>query len=811
MKKFLILVLFIFAGSISAQWYNLQWPPTATINEGEAVDVYAHVWIDGVTNVGSPGVGISAWIGVHNENTDPSTWPEDAWIAASFNGDVGNNDEFTAAIGGSLSGGTYYYASRFLYEPPGAISKNNETQDIAYWYGGTGGPWNNDSGVLTVNAVPTIGWANLQWPPTATIQEGNSVDVYAQVWMDGVTNVGSPGNGILAWIGINDENTNPATWSDSAWQVANFNTDVGNNDEFTAAIGSNLTEGTYYYVSRFAYQPPVTLKDDVNRATNGLNYYYGGYNGGAWDSTNNVAGVLTVNALPDTVIDWANLQWPPSVDLVDQLSFTAYGQVYEAGITSDSGKAPEIEAWFGLNTENTDPATWPEASWKPGTYNVDVGNNDEYMAQINLLEFAASIGNLQDPPEEFYYSVRYRLNGGEYFYGGFQGGFWDGVNNVNGEGTLDFTGPASLGWCNLQWPPSIDLNQGESETVYAQMWIDGVTQQEGPTANVPVFIGVHNENTDPSTWPDEAWIPAEFNTDVGNNDEFMADIGAGLEPGTYYYASRFIPGGIKSFYGGYNAEGGGFWNGNTNVSGVLTISSDLGPMVDWCNLQWPPTGDIQEGDEYMVYAQAWIDGITNAEGVTPGLTAWIGISNEDTSPEDWDESAWYEAGFNVDAGNNDEFWLDIGPYLSGGTYYYATRFQYENGVYSYGGYNEGGGGFWDGTTNVSGVVTVDPSTSVEDEAVPTVYAMDQNYPNPFNPSTTVRFSIPKTSSVKVKVYDVMGQEVALLKNGTLDVGIHEINWNAEALSSGVYFLRIEATAVDQSDQFIDLKKMILMK
>ncbi len=798
MKKLFLLILTIFVGSISAQWYNLQWPPTATINEGDSVNVYGQIWVDGVTSNPGQGTGITAWFGVYDQDTDPSTWPESAWKEAAFNGDVGNNDEYTTAIGSELSGGTYYYASRYFY-----------VDAAVYWYGGTGGPWNNDNGVLTVNALPTIGWANLQWPPEATVQVGDSVDVYAQVWMDGVTTGEGQGTGIVAWIGVNDENTNPSTWPEYSWQLASYNGDVGNNDEYTEAIGNNLSAGTYYYVSRFLYEPPTSIKS--NSISADPNYYYGGFQGGAWDSVNNVAGVLTVNAAPDTVIDFANLQWPPEVHLVDQLAFNAYGQVYEAGVTDSEGQGEGIEAWFGLYIENTDPSTWPESIWQTAEYNVDVGNNDEYIATLNIRDILSNLEGSIIQTNKFYYSVRYRLNGGEYFYGGFQGGFWNGESNVNGEGTFEFSDFSAVGWCNLQWPPQIELNQGETETVYAQMWISGITEEEGPTPNVNAYIGVYDENTDPANWPEEAWIPADFNVDVGNNDEYMAEIGEGLEPGTYYYASRFVPGGIKSFYGGYNESGGGFWNGTENVSGILTIKSNEGPSVDWCNLQWPPEGVIEVGDDYTVYAQAWIDGITYTEGQTDGLKAWIGVSTENTNPTEWDESVWHQADFNVDAGNNDEFWLNIGPLLEQGTFYYASRFQFLGGQYSYGGYNEEGGGFWNGYSNVSGIVIVDPILSVDEETIPTVYSLDQNYPNPFNPSTTIRFAVPMQSSVKVKIYDVMGQEVAELNNGILETGIHELNWNAESLSSGIYFLRIQATATDRSDQFIDMKKMILMK
>lgn len=85
------------------------------------------------------------------------------------------------------------------------------------------------------------------------------------------------------------------------------------------------------------------------------------------------------------------------------------------------------------------------------------------------------------------------------------------------------------------------------------------------------------------------------------------------------------------------------------------------------------------------------------------------------------------------------------------------------------------------------------------------YALEQNYPNPFNPSTIIRFSIPEQTNVTLKIFNSVGQEVASLFNGEVSAGNHEVNFNASALSSGVYFYRI------QSPSFTDTKKMILVK
>ena len=103
------------------------------------------------------------------------------------------------------------------------------------------------------------------------------------------------------------------------------------------------------------------------------------------------------------------------------------------------------------------------------------------------------------------------------------------------------------------------------------------------------------------------------------------------------------------------------------------------------------------------------------------------------------------------------------------------------------------------------------SETVEVEVViPNVYSLAQNYPNPFNPSTMINFSLAVDSKVSLKIFDVLGQEVASLINQDLDAGVHNYNFNATGINSGVYFYRIEATGVNGTE-FVDVKKMILVK
>jgi hypothetical protein len=95
--------------------------------------------------------------------------------------------------------------------------------------------------------------------------------------------------------------------------------------------------------------------------------------------------------------------------------------------------------------------------------------------------------------------------------------------------------------------------------------------------------------------------------------------------------------------------------------------------------------------------------------------------------------------------------------------------------------------------------------------IPTVFSLSQNYPNPFNPSTTIGYSLPLRSSVTVKVYSILGQEVATLVNSEQGAGYYQAVWNASRVASGVYLVRISAQSTEKSASFIQVKKMILMK
>ncbi len=93
----------------------------------------------------------------------------------------------------------------------------------------------------------------------------------------------------------------------------------------------------------------------------------------------------------------------------------------------------------------------------------------------------------------------------------------------------------------------------------------------------------------------------------------------------------------------------------------------------------------------------------------------------------------------------------------------------------------------------------------KENTIPTDYSLSQNFPNPFNPETTIKFSLPQRSNVKLEIYDALGRVVSTLVNGELDAGSYKYNWNAAGFASGVYLYRITA------NNFSSSKKLMLVK
>lgn len=203
---------------------------------------------------------------------------------------------------------------------------------------------------------------------------------------------------------------------------------------------------------------------------------------------------------------------------------------------------------------------------------------------------------------------------------------------------------------------------------------------------------------------------------VANNDDDAGGITPqslfteeALPAGTYYLAA----GAYNMVFGADNFN---VTTTNTTATGTLVVnaSTPSDNTVDFCNLQFPFEGDIETGQDHIVYTQVYEAGVTEPQGEQGlGIEAWIGFSETDATTTadfasgDW---TWVVADYNTNgpASNNDEYSAEIGSGRTEGTYYYVSRYSIDGGPFSYGGINPGGsdGNFWDGTNFVSGELTV---------------------------------------------------------------------------------------------------------
>jgi hypothetical protein len=95
--------------------------------------------------------------------------------------------------------------------------------------------------------------------------------------------------------------------------------------------------------------------------------------------------------------------------------------------------------------------------------------------------------------------------------------------------------------------------------------------------------------------------------------------------------------------------------------------------------------------------------------------------------------------------------------------------------------------------------------SLQIDEIPSGYGLEQNYPNPFNPITTIKYDLPKESQVTLKLFNILGQEVATLVNEEQKAGYKSVDWDGSNVSSGVYFYRMQA------GDFMQTRKLVLLK
>lgn len=132
---------------------------------------------------------------------------------------------------------------------------------------------------------------------------------------------------------------------------------------------------------------------------------------------------------------------------------------------------------------------------------------------------------------------------------------------------------AEIGWANLQWPPTYTGSSCAEAGFYGQIWIDGQTSVPGATPGLQAQFGIGPDGTDVSQW---IWLPATFNVDVGNNDEFVFTLNVQIPVGVYDYAYRYrLDGGADWYYADLNGPAAA---GVLANPGSMEITETCGPV-----------------------------------------------------------------------------------------------------------------------------------------------------------------------------------------------------------------------------------------
>ncbi|WP_445451983.1 GEVED domain-containing protein [Flavobacterium sp. 25HG05S-40] len=273
-----------------------------------------------------------------------------------------------------------------------------------------------------------------------------------------------------------------------------------------------------------------------------------------------------------------------------------------------------------------------------------------------------------------------------------------GINNVTSEvlnGTPDH---------ELFTTPTGNVTAGSAYTITLKGNTDGATF----TNRFMVYADWNQDGDFADT--DEAYTIAQTITGSTGIDAIQATQSLQVPPTALVGNTRLR---VKKIFGTTNYAdpclGTGYGQVEDYTIAVAAAPSDL---PDYANLQFPATATFAQGGSVTVYGQVYEGGLTdvapNIVGQAPGIQAWIGVSTTNTNPNTW--TTWTPATWNSgNVSNNDEYQLSIGTALAPGTYYYATRFQLNGGVFVYGGINASApnnGNFWDGATFGNGVLTV---------------------------------------------------------------------------------------------------------
>lgn len=358
----------------------------------------------------------------------------------------------------------------------------------------------------------------------------------------------------------------------------------------------------------------------------------------------------------------------------------------------------------------------------------------------------------------------------------------------------------NTGFANSDGTTGTELNTWYANVLYKWHMKDTVSTKEiNRNAAVQSIQGNRNPFIDHPEFAAEIWEtampPQVISVQVVNKNTLVVDFSRYLDSTQLNLSNFFLSNGI----GNPSAITFGVNNDISKI--ILSVPSLSG------NASYTLTVTGQKSINAVVMNDTSV-GFTTSGDVPVELISFTGKSNGKNISLSWSTATETNNDvFVVERKSENNTWTVIGQVKGAGSSSVVKNYSFtdtkvnRNGIYSYRLTQID----FDGTRNVSDAVEVNFNS------VPDVFVLENNFPNPFNPSTLIKYSLPAVSSVKVTIYNAMGQQVNELVSGIQESGVHEITFNADGLSSGVYLYQLQASSVDGSKNFSTIKKMLYLK
>jgi alpha-amylase len=597
---------------------------------------------------------------------------------------------------------------------------------------------------------------NLQFPASATIPGGGSATVYARTFGAGVTDTAGAGPGVAAWIGVSAVNTNPAGWT--TWVPAVYNADYSGADEFHAAIGSDLAGGTYYYASRFQYP--------------GGPYLTGGYSasgGGEWNGTTNVSGVLTVQAAPATPVPASPLSGSRHVSPDLWLTWNASPglNAYHLQLSLDSAFTAIVlddSTISGTSRHISGLAYGTTHHWRVLAKNAF--GSSSFSVPWSFTVFTPETTTVAFSPNWNVVSVPLTVLDGRrsfLFPGAISEAFT--FNPIGGYTARDTMTPGAGYWLKFPAGGTVPVSGGvrPADTLHlAEGW------------NLIGSISVPVDVSTIAQIPDSIVRSLYYGYDGGYTP---AD---SIHPGRAYWVKSASAGKLVLSDSGAAAPPAAPPSAVLARFGSVTMEDALGRrQILFAGVSHAG------GAERFAMPPGPPPGIFDARFASGRIAELVDPAGEKSVPLAI-SSAVYPLTLTWSAG---EAGLEAELLIDGR----RVRF----------------------TDHEAVTLTVQPAALAMHlhaaADVPAAFALGRNYPNPFNPETRVGFAVPVAGHVTLRVYNLLGQEIAVLEDGVTEAGYHTAVWNGRTRSgtlagSGVYLVRMETAG-----GFVAVQKMMLLR